>query len=43
VTAGDLNLLDVLKANTVVAVVGALDILEKTYSSAAKPAAGKRN
>jgi len=43
VTAGDLNLVDVLKADTVVAAVGALDLLEKSYSSSAKAPADKRN
>jgi large subunit ribosomal protein L4 len=44
VTAGDLNLIDVLKADTVVAAVGALDLLEASYAKSSpvpKPARTK--
>lgn len=41
VTAGDVSLLDVLKADTVVAPVATLDLLEKVYRSSA-PAADKK-
>ena len=42
-TAGDLNLIDVLKADTVLAPVATLDLIEKAYSTSAKAKAGKRN